>query len=115
METQTYNSIGTLPNSFADEIVVQILDRTIRCAELILSRLPIFQVLKHFILWMAILFMVSWLRLLGFSCCVVSILCTGPRSRFLCRPSAVVKSPWLCLRLDRLLLLDVAVLLLFLL
>lgn len=61
MKAESNNSIGTLSNSFTNEIVVQILDRTIRCAELILSRLPIFQVLKHFILWMAILFMISWL------------------------------------------------------
>lgn len=42
VEPEADNSVGTLPYPFSYEVVVQVLDRAISSAKLILSRFPIF-------------------------------------------------------------------------
>ena len=54
VQAQTHHSVGTLTNPLSNEVVVQILDRTIRSAKLITCRLAVLEVLEHFILRVSI-------------------------------------------------------------
>ena len=58
MQAKSYNGISPLADPLTYEVIVQILDRTIRRTKLIVDWLTVFKVLKHFILRMSILFVI---------------------------------------------------------
>lgn len=64
VQAETYHSVGTLPDALPDEIVVEVLNRTVLGAKLIISRLPIFEVLKDLVLRVPLLFLSLLLLLL---------------------------------------------------
>ncbi len=57
MQSETNDGIGTLTDSLANKVVVKVLDWAIGCAKLILSGLPIFQILQNLVLRVPILFL----------------------------------------------------------
>ena len=64
MKSESNDSICSLSDSFANKVVVKILNRAILSAEFVFFWLSILQILKHFILWMAI-FILIFLFLIG--------------------------------------------------
>ena len=54
MQAKTHHSVGTLADPLPNEVIVQVLDRAIRGAELITGRLAVLEVLEHFILRVSI-------------------------------------------------------------
>ena len=64
MEAESDDSICTLADPLAYEVVVKVLDGTILCAELVLSWLAILRVLEHLVLWVTLLFLNLLIRLL---------------------------------------------------
>lgn len=63
VETKSDDSVGTLTDTLPDKVAVQVLDGGVDCAEFVLGRLPILQVLEHFVLRMSILFLLERLFL----------------------------------------------------
>ena len=57
MEAESHDSICTLTDPLAYKVVVKVLDGAILCAELVLSWLTIFQIFKHLVLWVTLLFL----------------------------------------------------------
>ena len=87
VQAQSHDSIGTLPYSFSDKIIIQILYRTIRCAKFynLLVRLSFTFVHLSFIQWMSIKnFAGVCCRILLHSCHLLSILLLLISSRFGC-------------------------------
>ena len=64
MQAKAHHSVGTLTDALADEVVIQIFNRAILCAELIVSRLPVFQILENLVLGVSFFFLcLGWLRI----------------------------------------------------
>ena len=76
MQTKSHNGVGTLTNPLADKVMIEVLDRTIISAKLVISWLAILEVFKDLVLWVPIFFLGVGLRLiLSWHCrCITSAL-----------------------------------------